>query len=58
MILVLLTGCYGDLSNRIFVEDAKFLAALPSTEAFAFDRCCSCKSSQLNQSQVQILEKD
>ena len=36
MILVLLTGCYGDLSNGIFIEDAKFLAALPSTDAFAF----------------------
>jgi len=34
--LALLTGCYGDLSNQIFIEDAKFLAALPSTEAFAF----------------------
>ena len=34
--LVLALGCYGNLSNDIFVEDARFYAALPSTDAFAF----------------------
>lgn len=36
MTLLTLLGCYGDLSNAIFEEDARFYAALPSTDAFSF----------------------
>ena len=36
MTLLLSLACYGNLSNDIFVEDARFYAALPSTDAFDF----------------------
>ncbi len=37
MVALLLAGCFGDFSNEIFNEDAKFYSALPSPESFRFE---------------------